>query len=63
MMKLIPLNSPPGVSLSPLLFIIYANDLLNLKLKHSTIISFADVTAAIFSERLWDEVHDIAEQN
>lgn len=53
---------PQGTVLSPILFIIYVNDLLHLNIPKGTILSFADDTALVFSGETWDEVHKNATQ-
>jgi hypothetical protein len=52
---------PQGTVLSPILFVIYVNDLLRLNLINGRVISFADDTALIFSGGSWEEVFDFAE--
>ena len=46
---------PQGTVLSPILFLIYVNDLLKIKIHDCTILSFADDTALLFSGESWEE--------
>jgi Reverse transcriptase (RNA-dependent DNA polymerase) len=51
---------PQGTVLGPLLFLIYINDLCNLKIA-GTMFSFADDTVLLFSGNTWESVSKIAE--
>jgi hypothetical protein len=53
---------PQGTVLSPILFILYVNDMLKLKLDNCKIISFADDTALIFNDITWNSVYSTAEK-
>uniref|UniRef100_A0A2A4JYZ1 Reverse transcriptase domain-containing protein n=1 Tax=Heliothis virescens TaxID=7102 RepID=A0A2A4JYZ1_HELVI len=52
---------PQGSILGPTLFLIYINDLCNLKLDHATIISYADDTALLFSADSEKDVYRLAQ--
>lgn len=51
----VKVGAPQEAVLGPLLFDIYINELINLKVK-GKIISYADDTAAIFQRKTWEEV-------
>lgn len=53
---------PQGSVLGPSLFLVYVNDLCNLKLNHGRIFSYADDTALIFEGNSWEEVRSRAEE-
>lgn len=52
---------PQGSVLGPTLFLIYINNLCNLKVPNAKLISYADDTAIVFSGSTWDEVHNFAQ--
>lgn len=53
---------PQGTVLSPLLFLLYVNDMLLLKIPNCRAISFADDTALLFFGDTWNEVFSVAER-
>ncbi|RVE42775.1 hypothetical protein evm_012599 [Chilo suppressalis] len=53
---------PQGSVLSPILFLIYINDLLGLHLSQGKLICYADDTALLFSANTWNKVFDVAQR-
>jgi Reverse transcriptase (RNA-dependent DNA polymerase) len=58
--RYIEFGVPQGTVLGPLLFLIYINELCNLKIE-GEILSFADDTVLLFADKTWDKVHEVAE--
>lgn len=52
---------PQGSVLGPTLFLIYINDLTNLKLLNGRVFSYADDTALLFHDDNWNDVFKKAE--
>ena len=59
--RIIEFGVPQGTVLGPLLFLIYINELCNLKIE-GEILSFADDTVLLFAEKSWEKVHEVAEK-
>lgn len=61
-LRVVTYGVPQGTVLGPLLFSIYVNSLLNLKLK-GTVISFADDTAIFYKSDSWGSLKEMAESD
>lgn len=53
---------PQGSVLGPTLFLIYINELCNMKLDNGRVFSYADDTAIVFTGDSWESVHEYSEK-